>query len=52
MFVEMVYIQHKSKRQVCREMLMSDWEYRQARQAVESAENMEKVRWSWPGNKE
>lgn len=51
-FVEMVYLMHMKPKEVTKEMCMTEWEYRQARQAVESAESMEKVRWTWPGNGE
>jgi hypothetical protein len=42
-FVTMVYLMHTGKDQVMRELNLTEWGYRQAKEAVENAASMEKV---------
>ena len=44
-FVTMVYMLHAGKNQVMRELNLTEWDYRTAKEAVERAESMEKVPW-------
>lgn len=47
-FVEMVYMKHMRKEEVMAEINLTEWEYRKARERIEKAESMAKVKWEWP----
>ena len=45
-FVILMYVLKKPKADICRELNMSEWGFRQARKAVEQAIRMQDVKWN------